>query len=525
MDNSVRGMDWTPAGQVLSEEDSATLAAAAVAQGEVEATVDGALVARTLPNTGRSPDDKFVVRDALTADHVWWGPVNRPMEPAHWATLKRDILAHLDARPLHLQTLLAGADPASALPLQAITETAWHALFARNMFRVPPPGTASTLTPRFHVLHAPSFQADPARHGTRSSAVVALNLTERIIFIAGTAYAGEIKKAIFTVMNWLLPRAGILGMHCAANTAEGGADAALFFGLSGTGKTTLSADPRRDLIGDDEHGWSDDGIFNFEGGCYAKVINLSSEHEPEIFAATRRPGTILENVVLGPDARPDFADDSLTENTRASYPLAAIPHAELSGRAGHPVNILLLTCDAYGVLPPLSRLTAAQAQYHFLSGYTARLAGTEVGVTEPKAVFSPCFGGPFLPLPPAVYAALLGEKITRHGSTVWLVNTGWTGGAYGTGKRVSLPITRALVHGALDGTLAEAAFRKDPIFGLDVPLSCPGVPDAILTPRSTWADAGAYDIAARKLAAAFRENFAKVAPDAPAEVREAGPAI
>ena len=407
--------------------------------------------------------------------------------------------------------------------MRFFTPNALHALFVRNMFIRPEPAALADFAPTFTVLHAPEFEADPGRHGCRSGTVIALNFAQRLVVIAGTRYAGEMKKSICTALNFLLPQEGVLPMHCSANIGPDG-DTAVFFGLSGTGKTTLSADPRRRLIGDDEHGWSDDGIFNFEGGCYAKVIRLTAETEPEIHAATRMFGTVLENVVLSPTTRAvDYESDAITENTRACYPIHYIPNHEPSGRGGMPRNIVFLTADAYGVLPPIARLTAPQAMYHFLSGYTAKVAGTERGVTEPSATFSSCFGAPFLPLPPGVYARMLGERIERHQVRVWLVNTGWTGGPYGTGSRMKLAHTRAMVTAALSGQLDDAPYTPDPVFGVAVPQAVPGVPAAVLSPRGTWPDAAAYDAQAAKLAAMFQENFAQFAESVDAAVREAGP--
>ncbi len=501
----------------------ASLVEHAITRGEGHLTDRGAFTAVTIPHTGRSPKDKFVVEDAATAGAVWWEK-NAKMSPAHFDALQRDVQAHLDGQELFQQDLFAGADAAYRLPVRFLSPNAWHMLFVRNMFIRPSVAELAGFTPGFTVLHAPEFQADPARHGTASSTFIVLNFSKRTILIGGTRYAGELKKSIFTVLNWLLPEQNVFPMHCSANIGANG-DAAVFFGLSGTGKTTLSADPTRRLIGDDEHGWSDRGVFNFEGGCYAKVIRLSPDGEPEIHAATQMFGTVLENVVLDPVYRsPAFDADTLTENTRASYPIDYIPNHEPGGTGGHPGTVIFLTADAFGVLPPIARLTPGQAMYHFLSGYTAKVAGTERGVTEPSATFSACFGAPFLPRHPGVYAKMLGEKIAKHGAKVWLVNTGWTGGAYGTGSRMKLAHTRTMVRAALAGALDGAKFRKDPVFGFEVPTAVPDVPTGILDPRSTWKDAAAYDAQAAKLARMFRDNFATFAAGVDPAVAAAGPA-
>ena len=484
----------------------------------------GGFAAVTAPHTGRSPNDRFIVRDAATEETVDWGSVNVPMSPNHYRALRTDVVAHLNERELFVRDARAGEDPTAGLNVRVITPNAWHNLFAYNMFLRPSDKELEDMEPGFTVLHAPGMEADPDRHGTRSSTFVAVNFTEREVLIGGTNYAGEIKKSIFSVLNYMLPDQGILPMHCSANVGDEG-DVALFFGLSGTGKTTLSADPERGLIGDDEHGWGQNGVFNFEGGCYAKVINLSSEAEPEIYKATQMFGTILENVVLvEPSREIAFGDGNITENTRASYPIHYIPNAVLPGLGGHPENVVFLTCDAFGVLPPIARLSPDQAMYHFLSGYTAKVAGTERGVTEPKAAFSACFGAPFLPRHPAEYADMLGKRLEEHGSRVWLVNTGWSGGGFGVGSRMKIAHTRAMVRAALLGQLDTVATQEDPVFGLHVPVDVPGVPGSVLTPRSTWADGDGYDAAARKLADMFRENFRKYADRTPERVRNAGPA-
>jgi phosphoenolpyruvate carboxykinase (ATP) len=495
----------------------------ALRRGEGRMAHMGGFAALTTPHTGRSPNDKFVVRDPSVEERVDWGAVNVPMDPEHFRALREDVVAHLNGRELFVRDARAGEDPDAGINVRVITPNAWHNLFAYNMFLRPAAEDLPGMKPGFTVLHAPEMQADPARHGTRSGTFVAVNFGAGEVLIGGTNYAGEIKKSIFSVLNFLLPDQGILPMHCSANVGEGG-DVALFFGLSGTGKTTLSADPDRGLIGDDEHGWGPGGIFNFEGGCYAKVINLSPEAEPEIFRATQMFGTILENVVLTEgERRIAFDDGSITENTRASYPIHYIPNAVLPGRGGHPETIVFLTCDAFGVLPPIARLSHEQAMYHFISGYTAKVAGTERGVTEPKAAFSACFGAPFLPRHPAEYAEMLGRKLAEHGSRVWLVNTGWSGGGYGVGSRMRIAHTRAMVSAALEGRLDTVATQKDPIFGLHVPTEVPGVPGNVLTPRSTWANPDAYDRAALRLAEMFRENFRRYEDRVPEGVAEAGP--
>jgi phosphoenolpyruvate carboxykinase (ATP) len=463
------------------------------------------------------------VREASSADKIWWGKVNRPMDPGTFAAIHRRLLAYWQGRDLFVQDCFAGADPEYRLPIRVITETAWHSLFARNMFVRANADDLARHTPQFTVIHAPSFHADPDVDGTASEVFVLIDFAQRLVLIGGTHYAGEIKKAIFTVFNYLLPQRQVLSMHCSANIGAAG-DVAVFFGLSGTGKTTLSADPTRTLIGDDEHGWSDRGVFNIEGGCYAKVIHLSPQAEPEIFETTRRFGTILENVGFNSEtARLDLDDSSLTENTRAAYPITHIAHATRTGVGGHPANIIMLTCDAFGVLPPIARLTPVQAMYHFLSGYTAKVAGTERGVNEPSATFSTCFGAPFMALSPTVYADLLRDKITRHRVNVWLVNTGWSGGAYGVGQRMKIAHTRALVHAALSGAIDQVTTAADPSFGFAVPTACPDVPAEVLWPRNTWRDPAAYDRQARKLARMFAENFTAYSDRVGADVQAAGP--
>ncbi|CAN1500261.1 PckA Phosphoenolpyruvate carboxykinase (ATP) [Paracoccaceae bacterium] len=497
----------------------AALVEAAVARGEGRLGKGGAFLCATGQFTGRSPKDKFVVRTPATEATIWWEN-NAPMTPDAFARLKADMLAHVAGRELFVQDLYAGADPAHRLDVRVVTELAWHGLFIRHLLRRPARDELDSFSPDWTVINLPSFKATPARHGCRTETVIALNFDEKCVLIANTAYAGENKKAVFSVLNYLLPENGVMPMHCSANHAPGiHADAAVFFGLSGTGKTTLSASPDRTLIGDDEHGWSDRGVFNFEGGCYAKTIDLSPEAEPEIHATTHRFATVVENMVYDPETLElDFSNRSLTENTRCAYPLEAISNASATGLGGHPRHVVMLTCDAFGVLPPIARLTPAQAMYHFLSGFTAKAAGTERGVTEPTPTFSTCFGAPFMPRRPEVYGKLLQEKIARHGASCWLVNTGWTGGAYGSGKRMPIRATRALLAAALDGSLGGGLFRKDPVFGFEVPVAVPGVEPTLLDPRRTWADPSAYDAQAKKLVGMFQKNFAQYLPFIDADV-------
>jgi phosphoenolpyruvate carboxykinase (ATP) len=507
---------WNLSAPVLTE--------VALQRREGQLAAEGPLVALTGHHTGRSPNDKFFVREPSSESHINWGDLNRSVDPAHFDALHRDMMAYLEDKELYVLDAWIGADPEYRVPVRIVNEFAWHNLFARNMF-LPEndPVARAEHVPQFTVIDAPNFKSDPARHGSRTDCFIYVHLGKGLVLIGGTSYAGEIKKSIFTILNYVLPLKGVLSMHCSANVGPAG-DSALFFGLSGTGKTTLSSDPARQLLGDDEHGWSDRGIFNFEGGCYAKVIKLSAEAEPQIYATTRRFGTLLENVVMDPETRAlDLDDVSLTENTRGSYPLWFIDNAILTGQAGHPKNIVMLTADAYGVIPPISRLTPERAMYHFLSGYTARVAGTEKGVTEPKAVFSTCFGAPFLPLSPNVYAQLLGKKIAKHDARVWMVNTGWTGGPYGVGSRMKIAHTRAMIAAALAGQLDNVSYRTHPIFNVDVPAACPGVPDGVLDPRSTWPDPQKYDEQAKKLATMFAENFKQFEKDVAPGVREAGP--
>jgi phosphoenolpyruvate carboxykinase (ATP) len=494
----------------------------AVRRGEGTLVDGGPFNAITAPHTGRSPNDRYVVREPSSEADVWWGTVNVPIAEEAFDLLRAEVVDHLAEQDLYVRDMWAGADPRYRLAVRVVTPSAWHNLFAYNMFRRPSDAELDAMDPGFTVIHAPEFEADPERHGTRSGTFILIHFGRREVLIGGTRYAGEIKKSIFGVLNYVLPKQGVLSMHCSANLGPEG-DTALFFGLSGTGKTTLSADPERGLIGDDEHGWSDDGVFNFEGGCYAKVVKLSPEGEPQIYATTRMFGTVLENCVLDEHRRVDFDDTSITENTRASYPLQSIENYVPEARGPHPRNIVFLTADAYGVLPPISRLTPQQAMYYFLSGYTAKVAGTERGVKEPQPTFSACFGAAFLALHPGVYAEMLGRKLEEHGSRVWLVNTGWTGGPYGEGHRMKLAHTRAMVRAALEGRLDGAETEAAPFFGLQVPRSVPDVPDAVLNPRDTWRDREAYDAQARKLATLFRENFEQFADQVPQGVRDAGP--
>jgi phosphoenolpyruvate carboxykinase (ATP) len=486
----------------------------------------GPLVCSTGQHTGRSPNDKFVVREPSSEGRIWWGKINQPIDPAQADLLYRDLLEYLEGKDLFVQDCYAGADPEYRLPIRIITQLAWHSVFARTMFLpVVDPAARASHQPEFVVINAPGFRADVHVHGTRSETAIVVNFAKKLVIIGGSAYAGETKKSIFSILNYLLPLRNVLPMHCSANVGAAG-DVALFFGLSGTGKTTLSSDPERRLIGDDEHGWSDGGVFNFEGGCYAKVIRLSAEAEPQIYATTRRFGTVLENVTIDQETRAlDLDDESVTENTRAAYPINFIDNTVESGQAGHPRNVVMLTADAFGVLPPIARLTPEAAMYHFLSGYTAKVAGTERGVTEPIATFSTCFGAPFLPLHPDVYAKFLGEKIARHDVRVWLVNTGWSGGPYGVGKRMKIAYTRALLHAALSGALDKVTFVRDRIFNVDVPTSCPDIPSEVLKPRTTWPDPADYDRQAARLARMFHENFKSFEERVSPDVRAAGPKV
>jgi phosphoenolpyruvate carboxykinase (ATP) len=517
-----QGLD--PKGEVHWNLVTPMLIQDAVRRGEGQFADMGPFCSVTSPHTGRSPNDKFLVKEPSSEADVDWGKVNQPFTEAQFETLLADVRTYLDARDeLFVEDLYCGADPKYRLSVRYVSPNAWQMAFVRNMFIRPEATELPTFDPNFTVLHAPEFESDPAKHGTRSGTFIVLNLARRMILIGGTRYAGELKKAMFTVMNYYMPKQGVLSMHCSANIGKAG-DTALFFGLSGTGKTTLSANPDRALIGDDEHGWSPEGVFNFEGGCYAKVINLSPEGEPDIYQTTQMFGTILENVVLDPLTRKvKFEDLSITENTRASYPLHYIPNYVPSGRGGHPKNIVFLTADAFGVLPPIARLSREQAMYYFLSGYTAKVAGTERGVKEPQATFSSCFGAVFLVWHPTKYAEMLGKLVNEHGSDVWLVNTGWSGGPFGVGKRMKLSHTRAMVAALLRGDLHSAATDTDPIFGLNVPKAITDVPSDLLNPRNTWPDKKGYDEQARKLASMFRENFAKFEKFVPDSVKTAGP--
>jgi phosphoenolpyruvate carboxykinase (ATP) len=483
----------------------------------------GPLVVRTGHHTGRSAQDKFLVQDPTTESDVWWGKVNVPFEQEAFDDMWRRCVAFMQGRDLYVADLYAGADPKYRLRVRVITQYAWHSLFARNMLIQPPVEDLEDFEPEYVVIDLPQFHAVPDMDGTRSETFVLLNFEKKLVLIGGTSYGGEIKKSVFTIMNYLLPKQGVLPMHCSANVGEKD-DVAIFFGLSGTGKTTLSSDAGRRLVGDDEHGWTDDGVFNFEGGCYAKVIHLSESGEPEIYRTTRRFGTILENVAIDSfSRRVDLNDDLLTEDTRASYPMGHLKSIVEERMAGHPTNVIFLTADAFGVLPPISRLTAEQAAYHFISGYTAKVAGTEKGVIEPQATFSSCFGAPFLPMHPSVYADLLSQKIQKHGASVWLVNTGWTGGPHGTGHRMELAHTRSMVRAALAGKLDDVEFETEPVFGLSVPRSCPDVPEETLNPRNTWESGEAYDIKALELAKLFRENFVDYEERTDQAVIDAGP--
>jgi phosphoenolpyruvate carboxykinase (ATP) len=491
-------ISWNAAEAVLYQQ--------AIAREEAEVSASGALVVSTGSHTGRSPRDKYIVHNGASAATVWWEG-SQSMSTEAFEKLKADMLAHARLKSLFVQDLLGGADPDYALHTRVITETAWAALFIRHLLLKPEAG--ASFMPTLHIICLPSFRANPSVHGTRSDTVIAMDLKHGLVLIGGTHYAGEIKKSVFTALNHLLPDRGVLPMHCSANVGKAG-DTAIFFGLSGTGKTTLSTDPERMLVGDDEHGWSEKGVFNFEGGCYAKAINLSAESEPEIFAAANRWGTVLENVVIDPETRlPDFKDGGRTENTRAAYPLTAIANASITGMAPHPKAIIMLTCDAFGVLPPVAKLSGDQAMFHFMSGYTAKVAGTERGVTEPQATFSACFGAPFLTRHPSVYAAMLKERMEQHQVPCYLVNTGWAGGGYGVGRRMPLTLTRKIIGLVLSGEIENVEMRIDPHFGFAVPTALPGVPPAVLNPRKAWPDAAAYDAAAQKLLGLFAENFKK----------------
>ncbi|MGE0230954.1 MAG: phosphoenolpyruvate carboxykinase [Flavobacteriaceae bacterium] len=513
---NLAGVHWNDIAAILVER--------ATARGEGQLTAHGAFAVETGQHTGRSAQDKFIVRDTATDPVVWWDN-NKPMAPEKFETLYQDMLTFAEGMTLNAQDLYGGADPENRIRVRVFTDYAWHALFIRNLLIRPATEELSDFVPDMTIVDLPGFKADPVRHGCRTDTVIAVDFSRRIVLIGGTSYAGEIKKSVFTYLNHILPEKGVMPMHCSANAGEGD-DVAVFFGLSGTGKTTLSADPNRTLIGDDEHGWSSRGVFNFEGGCYAKTIRLSEEAEPEIYNTTRRFGTVLENVIIDPLTRmPDFDDGRLTENTRCAYPLDAIPNASATGVAARPRNIIMLTCDAFSVMPPIARLTPSQAMYHFLSGYTAKVAGTEKGVTEPQATFSTCFGAPFMPRHPSVYGNLLRDLIARHSVACWLVNTGWTGGVAGVGRRMPIAATRALLAAALDGSLADVEMRVDPVFGFEVPVAVRGVDSAILDPRSTWADRAAYDAQAAKLATMFADNFVKFEAHVDADVKLAAPVL
>ena len=505
---------------------AAPLVEQAIARGEGKLTAHGALLVDTGKFTGRSVKDKYIVRDASTEDTINWGPINQPMSDEHWTNLKADFMAALgEQEELFVADLFGGSQPEYRVNVRVINQMAWHNLFIRTLLVRPKAEELASFVPEYSIINLPSFKADPARHGCRSDTIIAVNFTDKLILIGNTEYSGEMKKGVFGLLNFLLPAQGVMPMHCSANVGKDG-KSAIFFGLSGTGKTTLSADASRTLIGDDEHGWSDQAVFNFEGGCYAKMINLSAEGEPEIYATTKMFGTVLENVAMDKTTRElDFADASKTENTRGAYPIEYIPNVSEKNLGPAPSNVIMLTADAFGVLPPISRLTADQAMYYFLSGYTAKVAGTEIGVTEPEATFSTCFGAAFMPRHPSVYGNLLKERIAKGGAQCWLVNTGWTGGKYGTGKRMPIKATRALLNAALDGSLNDAEFRRDPNFGFEVPVAVPGVDSAILDPRSTWADKEEYDRTAAKLVDLFIANFAEFAEHVEDGVKQAGPKV
>jgi len=489
----------------------------AIERGEGKLVSNGALVAETAPYTGRSPKDKAIVKEPSSESDIDWGEVNVPVSAEAFDKLYNRVLAYLQNRCVYVTDCFGGTDPRYRLPVRFVTEAAWHALFVKQLLVRPTPDELANHIPEFTIIDAGNFRADPTIDGTKSDVFIWINFARRVVIIGGTRYAGEMKKTVFTLLNYLLPKQGVMPMHCSANMSHDG-DVALFFGLSGTGKTSLSADHKRGLIGDDEHGWSDDGVFNFEGGCYAKCIRLSHEAEPQIWNAIRY-GSVLENVVIDPATRvPNYDDDSITENTRAAYPIDYINNAVIPSRGGHPSHIMFLTCDAFGVLPPISRLTPEQAMYHFLLGYTAKIAGTEAGVKEPSATFSTCFGAPFLPLPARTYANMLGERIRKHGASVWLVNTGWTGGPYGVGKRMEIKYTRAMVNGALEGKLDSGPFEREPFFGLEVPLECPDVPSTLLLPQNAWSDSDAYAKKAREVAQMFDEKAASLGLSEPATV-------
>ena len=509
--------------RIYWNQTTARLYEAALRRHESVLAHGGPLVVRTGGFTGRSPGDKYLVEEDLSRDHIWWGPENKAYSEERFEELHRRMALHLRGKDVFVQDCWCGADPDYRMSVRVITEYAWHNLFVRNMFIKATDQELAVHDPEFVIIDCPGFHASPRHDELNSDVFILVNFTKKLVLIAGTEYAGEMKKSAFSAMNYYLPFRDVMPMHCSANVGPDG-DVALFFGLSGTGKTTLSADASRTLIGDDEHGWSSNGVFNFEGGCYAKVIRLSREAEPEIYDTTEMFGSVLENVVIDPVSRKvNLDDDTYTENTRAAYPISHIPNASPTGNAGHPKNIVFLTADAFGVLPPVSKLTPEQAMYHFISGYTAKVAGTERGITEPQATFSACFGAPFMPQHPKVYAKLLGQKIADHSVDCWLINTGWTGGPYGVGERMKIGYTRAMVHAALGGSLRDSEFVEDPIFGVAVPLNCPNVPDEVLIPRNTWSDGSAYDEQARKLADMFSENFKQFAEVASEDIKAAGP--
>jgi phosphoenolpyruvate carboxykinase (ATP) len=514
-----------PEGKIHWNNLGVDLIERAVRREEGVLSTHGVLITETGDRTGRSPNDKFIVHEKLVKEDIWWGDVNVPTTREVFDNLRDKVRNYLNSKPeLFIQDLYAGADENQRLPIRVVTENAWHAAFARNMFLRPSQEQVESHVPEFTILHAPNFLADAEIDGVNSGVFVIVCFSEKQVIIGGTKYAGEIKKSIFSVMNYILPTQGQLPMHCSANVGQEG-DCAVFFGLSGTGKTTLSADPNRPLIGDDEHGWNHDGVFNFEGGCYAKMIDLSEQDEPEIFATTRMAGTILENVILDGNGVPDFHDTSLTQNTRGSYPLEAIENRVIESRGGQPKNVVFLTCDAFGVLPPISRLTPDQAAYHFISGYTAKVAGTEIGVIEPRATFSACFGAPFMPMHPSVYANLLSQKVAENNASCWLLNTGWVAGGYGKSERIKIRWTRALLNAALDGTLNNVEFVVDQRFGFELPSTCEGVPSEILNPKRTWQDGAQFDDVANKLALMFQENFKQFASGCSDAVLDSAPRV
>ena len=514
---NINNLYWNLSTPTLYEE--------ALRRGEGQIAQFGPFIVETGPHTGRSPNDKFIVEQSSNRDKVWWGKVNRPISEEHFDRVYNHMLTYIQGRDVFVQDCYAGADPQHRITVRAITEYAWHSLFTQSLL-IPADKLSPDRAPDFTIIDFPGLHANPELHGTNSETFILVNFRRNLVLIGGTRYAGEIKKSAFTYLNYLLPSQGVLPMHCSANLGPEG-DVVLFFGLSGTGKTTLSSAPGRHLIGDDEHGWSDHGVFNFEGGCYAKTINLSREAEPEIYACTHKFGTVLENVILDAATRQiDLDDDTLTENTRAAYPITHLDQIVQEGIGGHPKNLIMLTCDAFGVMPPVAKLTTEQAMYHFLSGYTAKVAGTEQGLgDQPEATFSYCFGDPFMPLDPAVYANMLGEKIDQHGVDCWLINTGWSGGAYGEGARMKIAYTRAIVDAVLKGKLADVPTEPDPIFRIHVPTACEGVPPQVLKPRNTWKDGTAYDRQARELAKMFVENFGQFADSATEAVCAAGPKI